>query len=386
MYLKFFRFDKEPFNITPDPDFLFLSTAHKEALASIVYGVEQRKGFILVVGEIGVGKTTIVRSYLNQIDPAKLTAIYILNPMLSFDNLLRQICRELGLSQNTSNAFEMLNELQFYLVCQFREGRNVVLIIDEAQNMPVDTLENLRMLSNIETSKEKLIQIVFSAQPEFEKTLNLQELKQLKQRISVKAVISPLDLVAGVAYIRSRLAKAAGVGSVPFTAGALKDIVRFALGVPRIINILCDNCLINAYGRGQKLVNSAAARDVAIEYGIKDYTLYKYAFAVSVILLFAVAGLSLYKLPTKPLEPSSAPSITTNQVVPAGKPSIPPMGKGYVDKVVQRGDTLAKLVTEVYGRADKGKIALVKKANPDITDENLIVEGVSLRFPLVKGQ
>ena len=249
--------------------------------------------------------------------------------------------------------------------------------------MPVDTLENLRMLSNIETSKEKLIQIVFSAQPEFEKTLNLQELKQLKQRISVKAVISPLDPVAGVAYIRSRLAKAAA-GSVPFTTGALKDVVRFALGIPRVINILCDNCLINAYGRGQKLVNGAAVRDVATEYGLKDYTLYKYAFAVSVILLFAVAGLSLHKLPNKPLEPSPAQSITTSEVVPADKPSIPPKGKGYVDREVQRGDTLAKLVTEVYGRADKGKMALVKKANPDITDENLIVEGVRLRFPLVK--
>lgn len=384
MYLKFFQFDRAPFNITPDPDFLFLSAAHKEALASILYGVEQRKGFILVVGEIGVGKTTVLRSYLSRIDSEKLTAIYILNPMLSFGNLLRQICCELGLPVTTSNTFEMLNQLQTYLLEEFSRGRNVVLIIDEAQNMPVDTLENLRMLSNIETSKEKLIQIVFSAQPEFEKTLSLQELRQLKQRVSVKAVISPLDPASGVAYIRSRLAKAAAVGSVPFTAGALKDIVRFAQGIPRIINIMCDNCLINAYGRGQKVIDSTAVGEVAIEYGIKRYTRYHFGFVVSALLLIAVVGLSFHKPCARPLEPLPPKVMTEKGVVPEDKPVTLSERTRYVDKIVQRGDTLAKLVTEVYGRADKVTMMLVKKANPGIADENLIIEGGRLRFPLVK--
>ncbi|MBU5614636.1 AAA family ATPase [Geomonas azotofigens] len=385
MYLNYFRLDREPFNITPDPDFLFLSTAHKEALASIIYGVEQRKGFILILGEIGVGKTTIVRSYLNQIDPSKLTSIYVLNPMLSFANLLKQISREVGLPSNARSSFELLDELHRYLVDEFKLGRNVVLIIDEAQNMPVDTLENLRMLSNIETSKEKLLQIVFSAQPEFENTLNLHELKQLKQRISVKAVISPLDSASGVAYIRSRLAKAAAGDLVPFTAGALRLIVRLAQGIPRIINILCDNCLINAYGGGLKLVNTAMVRTVAREFGISGNLLYKSGLAASVIVLFAISGFSFYQFP-RSIHPSHVLSFPITKNVPAEQAISPPLRKEYVDRVVRKGDTLAKLVTQVYGRADKGTMLLVKRANPGIIDENVIVEGVRLRFPVVKEQ
>ncbi|MBJ6751625.1 AAA family ATPase [Geomonas anaerohicana] len=382
MYLKYFQFSREPFNITPDPEFFFLSSAHKEALASIIYGVEQKKGFVLVVGEIGVGKTTVVRSYLSHIDPSKLTSVYVLNPMLSFSNLLKQICREVGLASNTRSSFEMLDELHRYLVDEFKGGRNIVIIIDEAQNMPVDTLENLRMLSNIETSREKLIQIVFIAQPEFEKTLSLPELKQLKQRISVKAVISPLDPASGVAYIRSRLAKAAALESVPFTAAALKDIVRLAQGIPRVINILCDNCLINAYGCGQKVVNSAMVRSVAREFGIKGYQLYKCSIAAAVAVLFAVCGLSFYPFPHM-TKSSRFLAVPETKVVLAEKLVSSPERQAYVVRVVQRGDTLAKLVTQAYGRADKGTMLLVRKANPTITDENVIVEGARLRFPIL---
>ncbi|GFO64865.1 hypothetical protein GMPD_27840 [Geomonas paludis] len=278
----------------------------------------------------------------------------------------------------------MLDELHRYLVNEFRGGRNVVIIIDEAQNMPVDTLENLRMLSNIETSKEKLIQIVFSAQPEFEKTLNLHELKQLKQRVSVKAVISPLDPASGVAYIRSRLTKAAVVDSVPFTAAALKDIVRIAQGIPRIINILCDNCLINAYGCGEKVVSAAMVRSVAREFGIKGCQSFGLAIAAAVVALFAVCGLSFYQFPHS-IEPSRFSTAPVTKVVVAEKPVRPPVPQAYIERVVQRGDTLAKLVTQVYGRADKGTMLLVKKANPSITDENVIVEGGRLRFPKVVG-
>lgn len=381
MYLKYFQLNKEPFSITPDPDFLFLSPAHKEALAAIIYGVEQRKGFILILGQIGVGKTTIVRSYLNQLNRSKIKYVYVLNPMLSFPNLLRHICRELELPLSATSSFEMLNLLQKYLVEEFKSGKNVVVIVDEAQNMPIDTLENLRMLSNIETSKEKLIQIVFSAQPEFEKTLNLQELKQLKQRISVKTVISPLDPTAGISYIRSRLAKATTGDAFPFKVAALKNIVRLADGIPRTINILCDNCLINAYGSGQRQVTGAMVRTVAKEYGIKDYFFHKTVSVLSLALLLALSALSFYHLPGKYVDRSFAPPTVATKVAP------PPQkrpGRGYIEKVVQRGDTLAKLVSQVYGQADKGRMAVVKKANPVITDENLIVEGLRLRFPLVK--
>ena len=386
MYLKHFKLNKEPFNITPDPDFLFLTPAHKEALASIIYGVEQRKGFIAVIGEIGVGKTTILRSYLNQIDSEKLVAIYILNPMLSFSNLLRVIGRELGVPLSSLSTFEMVSQLQEHLVEEFKRGRNIALIIDEAQNMPVDTLENLRMLSNLETAKEKLIQIVFSGQPEFEKTLNLLELKQLKQRIAVKAVISPLDLATGVTYILSRLRKATSIESVPFTTGALKEIVRLAQGIPRVINILCDNCLISAYGYGVQVVTTRIVREVGRDNAIEGSFFYRWQAPIcagsAIFVIASLAGVMLIS----PVPQQKAQVSLPVQAQPEEE-RLPPdreqdAGRRYQDRVVQRGDTLAKLVLEVYGRADKRRMRLVREANPDISDENLIVEGGRIRFPL----
>lgn len=396
MYLKYFKFNREPFNITPDPDFLYLSPAHKEALASIIYGVEQRKGFVAVIGEIGVGKTTILRSYLNQVDPERLMAIYILNPMLSFTNLLRVIGRELGMPLSSLSTFEMVNQLQERLVEEFRKGRNIALIIDEAQNMPVDTLENLRMLSNIETSKEKLIQIVFSGQPEFQKTLNLPELKQLRQRIAVRTVISPMDMATGVNYIRSRLSKAAAIETVPFTAGALKEIVRLARGIPRVINILCDNCLISAYGYGEEVVSTRIVREVARDSGVEGSFFYRWQVPIfaglSMLAIAALAGAMLLA-PGPERREAQLPAPPARQVAQVGPhqekrelPEPQEQEPQYLHRVVQRGDTLAKLVLEVYGKVDKRRLEMVKKANPGIDDENLIVEGGRIRFPLQKRQ
>jgi len=177
MYLNFYNLKKEPFQITPDPSFLYLSPGHKEALASIMYGVEKRKGFILIMGAVGVGKTTILRAYLEKVSAERLRIIYLFNANISYFNLLKYIFRELGITPETDEIFEMVNQLHQALIKEYREGRNVLVLIDEAQNMPLDTLENLRMLSNLETTTEKLIQIVFSAQLEFDKTLNMEELK-----------------------------------------------------------------------------------------------------------------------------------------------------------------------------------------------------------------
>lgn len=385
MYLNYYDLNREPFNITPDPEFLYLSPCHKEALASIIYGVEQRKGFIAVLGEIGVGKTTILRSYLNRIDRDKLLAIYILNPMLSFPNLLRLIGRELGVSISSPSTFEMLNQLHEHLIKEFSAGRNIVLIIDEAQNMPVDTLENLRMLSNIETSTHKLIQIVFSAQSEFEKTLNLLELKQLKQRIAVRAVISPLDQATGVSYIRHRLEKAAGKDSVLFTPAALKEIVRVSEGIPRIINIVCDNCLITAYGYNKKNVTMDIVREVA-----RDHGLLKGVFSVKLLAvlapLLALALIFLYVALWRNSDsnPPAASSTETSlqQKAPEKPGQHPDEAVIYVERVVRKNDTIVKLVKEVYGKVDRHKIANVKKANPDIGDENVIIEGERIIFPI----
>jgi len=390
MYLKFYQFNKEPFNITPDPEFLYLSPDHKEALASIIYGVEQRKGFIAVFGDIGVGKTTILRSYLSSIDRHKLIAIYLLNPMLSFANLLKILHRELGLSSSSLSNFEMMNQLHEHLIHEYVEGRNVVLIIDEAQNMPVDTLENLRMLSNIETTNEKLIQVVFSAQPEFEKTLNLQELKQLKQRIAVKTVISPLSKTEGMTYIRHRLKKAAVKESVIFTSCALKEIVRMAEGIPRVINILCDNSLITAFGYGKKVIGLGVVREVIRDFGIQRSFLLNTTLQIilgSLLLILGYFAISpnISLTPTRhPLPQHSVTGQPYNNASRVKKQNKIHLKneRDFIDRIVEKGDTLARLVKEVYGHVDEETIRMVKKANPTISNEDLIIVGHRIIFPL----
>src|SRR4030043_900612 len=222
MYQDFYRLKKDPFHIPPGPEFLFLSPSHKQALGSIVYGVKNRKGFVVITGEVGVGKTTILRSYLEGVAKQKTKIIYIFNANVSFQNLLRTIYKELGVHVKTDDVVEMLNDLYQILMEEYKQGNTVLVIVDEAQNMPVETLENLRMLSNLETSKDKLIQIVLIGQYEFEEILNLHELRQLKQRIVIRSTIVPLSGKGGMAYIRHRLEKAALNGTPVFTKGAMK--------------------------------------------------------------------------------------------------------------------------------------------------------------------
>jgi general secretion pathway protein A len=401
MYLNFFNLKKEPFQITPDPSFLFLSPGHKEALASIIYGVEKKKGFVLIVGAVGVGKTTILRAYLEKAEKTSLKIIYLFNSNMSYHNLLRFIFRELGVAPESDDVCEMVNQLHRVLIDEYQEGRNVLLLIDEAQNMPADTLENLRMLSNLETATEKLIQIVFSAQPEFEKTLNLEELKQLKQRIAVKAVIAPLNREEALLYINHRLRKAAAKESILFTASALKEIVRNAKGIPRVINVLCDNCLISAFGYGKKKVGLAVVKEIIRDFGMeRPFYLRWHLNLVLGLLVALVACLGLYgratltaKNPSQTLRPvksqlSQSSQSTRSETVPvvAKIADAPVTDDNLASRIVERGDTLARLIKEVYGRVDARLIQMVKKANPDINNENLIVEGGRIVFPTRKSK
>lgn len=267
MYLEFFKFKKSPFHITPDPEFLFLSPSHKEASASILYGIEQRKGFIAITGEVGVGKTTILRSYLEGTDLGKIKIVYIFNAALSFPKLLKQIFSELGLPVEDDDPAELVDRLFHFLIEEYKNDRNIVLIIDEAQNMPVETLEHLRMLSNLETSQDKLIQIILVGQPEFDRKLDLPELRQLKQRIAIRCSISPLSPEESLAYIQHRLFKASSFFNPVFTKKALKAIVKKADGIPRIINVLCDNALITAFGYQQNPVDAGIIREVIGDFG-----------------------------------------------------------------------------------------------------------------------
>ncbi|MCP5006325.1 MAG: AAA family ATPase [Planctomycetes bacterium] len=296
MYLNFYQLKNEPFNVTPDPAFLFLSAGHKEAFASIVYAVENRKGFMSITGEVGVGKTTILRSYLKKIDLERLKFIYIINANLSFAGLLKTIFDELEVEPEADDEFEMVNRLQQILINEYRKGRNSVLIIDETQNMPSETLENLRMLSNLETATHKLIQIVLIGQPEFEKMLEKRELRQLKQRIAVRSTLSPLTKKESVEYIRHRLAVVGAADAGVFTKGAVKLIVNKANGIPRTLNILCDNALITGYGYQQKPVTSRTVREVIADFeGKRVFPVLKWSFSLAMIFVLLMGAFFYYQ-------------------------------------------------------------------------------------------
>ncbi len=295
MYQDFYHLDKEPFHITPDPEFLFLSPSHKQALGSITYGVKNRKGFIVITGEVGVGKTTILRSYLEKVVNQNTKVIYIFNASVTFRNLLRTIYKELGIPVKTDDVVEMLNSLYQILMEEYKQGNTVLLIVDEAQNMPIETLENLRMLSNLETSKDKLLQIVLIGQAEFETILGLYRLRQLKQRVVIHSTILPLSDEESMAYIKHRLAKAASNGSSVFTRGALKRIIKEAQGVPRNLNILCDNALITGFGYKRKPVNTKIVKEVIADFsGEEKPSLLNWIIPPAALFLFIVGLFLVY--------------------------------------------------------------------------------------------
>jgi general secretion pathway protein A len=262
VYLSFYGLKRRPFHVTPDPEFLYLSPSHKEALAAIIYGIEERKGFVAITGAVGVGKTTILRSYLESAERKRLKIIYIFNAKLTFEELLKTIYRELNLPLEGNDVVEMVNRLYEVLIKEYEEGNTVVLVVDEAQNMPVDTLESMRMISNLETSRDKLVQIVLVGQPEFEEQLNLARLRQLKQRLAIRATILPLTKEESLEYIKFRLQKAGSPSSSVFTTPALKKIIKKANGIPRVLNVLCDNALITSFGYQKKPVPKIVAKEI----------------------------------------------------------------------------------------------------------------------------
>jgi len=294
MYLDFYQMAQEPFHITPDPRYLFLSPSHKEALASIIYGIEKRKGFISIIGEVGVGKTTILRSYLeDRANQARQKTIYIFNTKTSFESLLKTICIELDIHFDADDVSETVNKLYKTLINEYTHERNVVLILDEAQNVPVETLEHLRMLSNLETSTDKLIQVVLIGQPELQSILDRTDLRQLKQRIAIKSCIFPLNRQESIAYIRHRLEKVSKTDDPVFTDKAMKLIVDEANGIPRIINILCDNALIAGFGYQKRPVTTSIVKEVIADYAGKKRSLsFKWWSATaSLALLFSAITL-----------------------------------------------------------------------------------------------
>ena len=265
MYLDFYGFREKPFNLTPDPRFVFLSKTHREAFAHLLYGINNRVGFIALTGEVGSGKTTVLRALLGQLDTDHYRTALIFNPCLSPEVLLQNINREFGIPTNTSNHPIFLDSLNVFLLQQNAEGRTVVLVIDEAQNLEASVLEQIRLISNLETDREKLIQIVLAGQPEFVQILKRNEMRQLSQRINVRYHLQALDFQDMVHYISHRLSVAGGRGEIIFSKSALKRIFRYSKGLPRLVNAVCDRALLAGYTRDSAKIDSRIAAA-----GIKD--------------------------------------------------------------------------------------------------------------------
>jgi general secretion pathway protein A len=262
MYTAFYGLREKPFSLTPDPHFLFLAEPHREALAHVLYGVEQGEGFIAVTGEVGTGKTTLCRTVMQRLGPDTEIA-YIFNPSLTGEELLRAINVEFGLLTEGRTRAELSDQINQFLLEMKRAGRRVLLIVDEAQNLGASTLEEIRLLSNLETSTSKLIQILLFGQPELDLTLDSKALRQLRQRISVRWSLSPLTADEVIEYVRHRLRVAAGSECDLFDERALREIRRRSRGIPRLVNLLADRALLAGYATGAReigphLVNQAA--------------------------------------------------------------------------------------------------------------------------------
>lgn len=259
MYTAFYGLLEKPFALSPDPRYLFLADAHREALAHLLYGIEQGEGFIAVTGEVGTGKTTLCRTLLQRLGPSTDVA-FVFNPTLSPGELLEAVSAEFGLPVEARSLRELHAQLAELLLARRREGRRVLLLIDEAQNLSAESLEQVRLLSNLETETQKLLQIVLIGQPELDAKLASPELRQLRQRITVHWRLRPLTAAETRAYVRHRLRVAAGADRELFGERALREIHRRSGGIPRLANVLADRALLSGYAEGARRVGVRLVR------------------------------------------------------------------------------------------------------------------------------
>ncbi len=319
MYTAFYGLREKPFSLTPDPRFLFLSASHREALAHVLYGIDQGEGFIAVTGEVGTGKTTICRTLLQRLGSDTEVA-FVFNPTLSGEELLRAISVEFGLLTEGRTRAELSDQLNEFLLEANRDGRRVLLIVDEAQNLAPATLEEIRLFSNLETSTSKLIQILLFGQPELDEKLDSRELRQLRQRISVRWKLGPLSAAETREYVEHRLTIASGFHSSLFTDAALREIHRRSGGVPRLVNLLCDRALLAGYGADERQVGprtvARAAREIVGARGGTWRGVLRRVFASAALLSLLGVGAVAWQ---RSHAPSGAESAGAAEPAPSGE-------------------------------------------------------------------
>ncbi len=346
MYTSFFGLSEKPFAITPNPRYLYMSERHAEALAHLMYGLNEAGGFIQLTGEVGTGKTTVVRTLLEQL-PQHADVAVILNPRLTPTELLLTICEELGIflsDENTGSLKDLVDVLNSRLLATHARGRRVVVIIDEAQNLLPETLEQVRLLTNLETATHKLMQIILIGQPELRDLLDRSDLRQLAQRITGRYHLWPLSRDDTAAYVRHRL-RVAGATRDIFTDRALREVHRLSHGVPRLINVICDRALLGAYTQEQHEIGVALVREAASEiagrWRMRPW--WHWVLAVSVLVTVgSIAGLLWRQHAPQPSEP---PVLTSVAPVPE-TPAVAPVAAPAAPALLDAADALAQYPAE----------------------------------------
>jgi general secretion pathway protein A len=270
MYKEFFGLRANPFNVNPDPRYLFLTRHTEEALACLTYGIQSRKGFVLLTGEVGTGKTTLINKLLEWLRLQQVATAFIFNSRLNVPQFLDYMMADFGIPCDSKSKSQILQRLYNWLLDRYRAGETAVLIVDEAQNLTDEVLEEIRMLTNLETFTEKLLQIVLVGQPELETKLKQPQLRQLRQRLTLRAKTHPLTIEETRAYVQQRLRIAGSDGRQIFDGEALSAVHKYSSGIPRVVNLLCEHCLVSAFVDQKTTINEGIVDAVARDFDLSD--------------------------------------------------------------------------------------------------------------------
>ena len=425
MYNSHFGFREKHFNVTPDPRFFYTNPIYQEAYATLRYGIEAKKGFIVITGEVGTGKTTLLRKLLRNLEDT-VHSVFIFNTDLTFPELLQLTLHDLGLARKEASKVTMLQELNDYLI-KLKGGHTVAMLIDEAQNLSDDALENLRLLSNLETDQEKLLQIVLMGQPELEAKLDQPKLRQLKQRVALQCRLAPLKDEEVGPYIDFRLRTVGYEDKDLFHPDAIQQIAFYSNGIPRLMNIICDNALLCAYGRSKKIVSADMIKEVArdlrvgsevqvtkaeptpavsktepemlIREAANDVPKYKMRRMVRagvgtllVILVFAavisaIDPQNLFGIARRGLEVAKH-NLNQWALLVASQESVPKKASPEVEfkregqrVMIQQGTNIHKIASDAYGANTTLGMDLIKEFNPQIKNLNWVSAGQDLLLP-----